>query len=279
MSRTRTDVHSPSNLVTEDYDFAYAYDAHPTEGFRPIGALQALLAEGWHFGQVHGGDTCDHCGARLRYVAVLQHAPSHTLIKVGEQCLENRFERASAEFHSLRKNASLNREQSRKADRIAALVDAHPLLAWLTYSGDVLDNDFLNDVSFRFVNKGELSEKQIAAVEKAIIRDTERRMEREAKKAAEAAAIAAGTIEAVPATDKRIQITGEVISQRTQESQFGTQFRMLVKDDRGFKVWGTEPSSINPVVGSRVTFIAKVERSNDDPQFGFFSRPTKAEVL
>lgn len=83
----------------------------------------------------------------------------------------------------------------------------------------------------------------------------------------------------VPADAGRIVITGEVVSLKTVESDYGTQFKMLVRDDRGFKVYGTEPSSINPGKGERVTFTARVERSKDDDYFGFFSRPTKAAIL
>ncbi len=101
----------------------------------------------------------------------------------------------------------------------------------------------------------------------------------------------------VPESDDRIQITGTVISHRFQESDYGTQHKMLVEDDRGFRVWGTVPSSIEggqeigwteeewPIFaptldeGDRVTFSAKVERSRDDESFGFYKRPTKAEVV
>jgi hypothetical protein len=55
---------------------------------------------------------------------------------------------------------------------------------------------------------------------------------------------------------------------------------MLVRDDRGFKVWGTVPSSLpNTDRGDKVTFTASVERSNNDETFGFFKRPSKATLI
>jgi len=43
--------------------------------------------------------------------------------------------------------------------------------------------------------------------------------------------------------------------------------------------WGTIPSSIGNVgKGGRVQFTAKVEPSAKDPKFGFYSRPTKAQM-
>lgn len=54
---------------------------------------------------------------------------------------------------------------------------------------------------------------------------------------------------------------------------------MLVQDDRGFKVWGSVPSSISEAgTGDRVTFSATIEAS-DKEDFGFFKRPTKAQIL
>lgn len=86
-------------------------------------------------------------------------------------------------------------------------------------------------------------------------------------------------------------ITGEVISAKWKESQYGQSFKMLVKDERGFKVWGTVPTKImdsvvgegNPISGDdmkgvKVTFTATVTASYDDAQFGFYSRPTKAAI-
>ena len=52
---------------------------------------------------------------------------------------------------------------------------------------------------------------------------------------------------------------------------------MLVKDDSGFKVFGTVPSSISRVSkGDVVEFTATLEPSKDDPKFGFYKRPSKA---
>lgn len=85
----------------------------------------------------------------------------------------------------------------------------------------------------------------------------------------------------VPDTDKRIRVTGTVLSTKSVEGYYGMQWKMLVRvpvDGGAFKLWGTIPSAIDPEVGDTVTFMARVERSRDDESFGFFSRPTKAEV-
>ena len=74
-------------------------------------------------------------------------------------------------------------------------------------------------------------------------------------------------------------ITGEVLGTKTDYNAFGAVQKMLVKDDRGFKVWGTIPGSITAVKGCRVTFTAAIEPSKDDDRFGFYKRPTKAAIL
>jgi hypothetical protein len=79
----------------------------------------------------------------------------------------------------------------------------------------------------------------------------------------------------------RREITGLVISTKAKESQFGTQFKMLVEEDDGNRVYGTIPSSIDGVVWDtrrtvRVTFTAEVTVSGDDDHFGWYRRPTKA---
>ena len=83
-----------------------------------------------------------------------------------------------------------------------------------------------------------------------------------------------------PVPSGRVQVTGRVISTREEWSQYGTQFKALVEDDRGFRVWGNLPSAIyRAEKGDRVTFVAALTPSQDDQSFGFWKRPTKAAYL
>jgi hypothetical protein len=287
----RTDPHSPSNLRTEDYEFAYCYDAHPAEGDRAQAMiwLNLLLEDGWRFGQVHGGDTCDHCGARLRYVAVLKHIPSHTLIKVGEQCLDNRFSLATSEFHRLRRSAKLNRERKVMAEVRAEFArDNADVIAFLAEKmtecearfGYIPEPEYDYHLNLRFwefyislytrlERKGTLSDAQVAAVRKSIVKDRERAARREDELA-----------DAEPVPSGKGTITGEIVKIDLQVNDYGSREVMTVKDDRGFKVWGTQPRSLYEAkVGDRVTFTATLERSDRDEFFGFFKRPSKAKTL
>ena len=80
----------------------------------------------------------------------------------------------------------------------------------------------------------------------------------------------------------RIVIEGEVLSVKERFNDFGSVLKMLVSDDVGRKFWSSVPRGLDLREGDRgqrVRFTATVERSKDDPIFGFCSRPTKPEVL
>jgi hypothetical protein len=128
-------------------------------------------------------------------------------------------------------------------------------------------NSFIADVMFKAWRNAELSQRQLESVEAAI----DRALDEQAQSA-----------NAVDVIEGRIEITGVIVSTKHQFTAYGDQFKMLVLDDRGFKVWGTIPSSlmmpIDELRNERVTFTATVERSSDDSKFGFYKRPTKAAL-
>lgn len=274
----RNDVHSPANLVTEDYEYILSADNSPDMG--PGWVLQygdfglevsRHLARTDRLGRsVH---QCHHCGARIRYFAILKHVPTGDYIAVGETCLNDRFELATVEFHKLRKAAELDRQQQRIKKAVAAFVEANQDLAFMADKTHEHTNGFIADVSRKLRQYGELSERQVNAVRAAIIRDAEWAARKEQEEAARAAEIM------VPVIEGKQQITGEVLSLKWQDSDFGSTLKMLVKDERGFKVWGTVPRSIDPERGDRVVFSATITKSDRDESFGFFKRPTKAILL
>ncbi len=56
--------------------------------------------------------------------------------------------------------------------------------------------------------------------------------------------------------------------------RFGAQWKMLVKTDAGYLIWGTVPAGIaSAAKGERISFTATVEPSKNDRKFGFASRP------
>lgn len=294
--------HLPTNLVTEDYDYAGAFDNAPAPG--------AFMGEGgeWSVGDgvTHWGTNplnaehnwlndlldasptsrygkdrgwqCDHCGARIRYVAVLTHTPTGDHIAVGETCLDQRFSLATADFQRLRKASAEARAEHRIKNAIDAFFanngdDLREIL-WPPADGA---HYILHDLNTKLRRYGELSEGQVALARK-IHRES---IERAAARAAEEAE----TKVPVP-VGKALEITGTVLSTKWQESYFAygeRTLKMLVKvttDDGTYKLWGTCPNSLsNPDKGDVIKFVANVERSDDDESFGFFKRPRKAECL
>lgn len=95
---------------------------------------------------------------------------------------------------------------------------------------------------------------------------------------------------------KGVTVTGRVVSEPKWKSNPygpGGALKMTVLDDRGFKVWGTVPESLQSIdtwdettatetkrrgvqKGDRITFTATTEASDGDETFGFFKRPTQA---
>jgi len=130
------------------------------------------------------------------------------------------------------------------------------------------------------------SEKMIAALEKI------------AEKRAGAAFEAES---ADPVVAGRVEIKGTVISTKSYETDYGTAYKMLVKDERGFKVFGSIPTNLwseveflgayrksawnetdgvmTKLVGMELQFTATVEASRNDKSFGFFKRPAKAVII
>lgn len=275
----RTDVHSPTNLVTEDYRYVTAFDSN--EGMDVASANRDIASEGlgdkeWH---VHpdtsGWQRCSHCGQRIRYCAVMHHAPSDQLLVIGEQCLSNRFDLATRDFHRLRKAAELVRQSQRiVAERERFFTENPSGREAYEYAIDQLQgrhNDFLANYVSKIERYGSTSQRFVDAV----LRDKAKRAERQAEQEQEVRE---------PISDEllegRQQITGQVVSVKTQENDYGVREVMTVRDDRGFLVWGTVPSAIDDVVkGQRVSFVAGLQRSDKDECFGFFKRPTGAEIL
>lgn len=82
------------------------------------------------------------------------------------------------------------------------------------------------------------------------------------------------------APEGRVVITGTVLSFKWQSSDYGDVLKMLVQDDRGFRVWGSVPASLDDAEREdRISFTATVAQSYDNTKFGFFKRPTKAVLL
>ena len=150
----------------------------------------------------------------------------------------------------------------------------HPVLieAWEFYNNHeeaVHFYDAFFDIYNKLLQYGSLSSKQIEFCYNMLSDFEEKQIARKEQ------AILDANAEPVPVTDERMQITGKILATKYVENDWGGSMKSLVQDDRGFKVWGTSQAD----KGDRVTFMARVEVSQDDPKFGFYKRPTKVQIL
>src|SRR5215207_9207275 len=212
---TRTDIHAPSSLdfdpeayvcwgvfdMSPEFPDPYTRETH-------MARINELIDKGYRKGP-GSSRQCGHCGAHIRYSALMVREDRREYIHVGETCLDNRFELTQAEFTKLREAAKLNRERATRAERIAKLCEDHPLLTWLTYAPNLdHSSDFLDSLASQLQTKGELSERQIDAGIRAIVRDTERMDARAVREAAEAVEVR----EIAPSG--RTTVSGEILSTR-----------------------------------------------------------------
>lgn len=306
--QVRTDIHRPSEIDPANYSYTTSFDTQPPQVAPPTGVVtpefqeyvQGLI-QGWldqrdEIRAMVENDTsvyrsiyrCDHCGAHLRYVSLFLYEPTGEHIAVGEECAENTMsvpDRMSLDMKRLRDKAAAQRENMRQAQetqkRMVITRAEYPQATEIleNYEGE---NSFIKDVQERYMKWGNLSEKQADAIVQAHKRDN-------APKEVEE--------ETAPVVEGKITVTGEVKKAYVKETDFGSRFVMIVQDDRGFKVWGTVPSSLQEIPssikmegsedvlyrgleeGDRVSFNANVTKSDRDESFGFFKRPSKAKYL
>ena len=307
----RTDIHRPSSVDfdPENYDLVNVFDlrpivrrGYPTPEEQRIGYwVDVLSKQGWSVDNIEGedgnrasvGGQCGHCGAYIRYAAMLTHKVSKTLITVGEDCLNNRFngEITKQKFQQLRKEGALNAKRRRIKELVQKLIVEHPELEILTKLGesDVTFSHFVHDVASRLIKKGELSDKQIDAVKKAIVREQDydnkrkvwerEREDRQAKWKRE-------TELADPAPTGRITVEGEIIYHKAGGRVHMGDYidwenpKMIIKTKGGWKVWSTVPRNIWDEVekGKQIVINLTVTPSDDDPKFAWGKRPAKAIV-
>jgi hypothetical protein len=290
----RNDIHRPGadDFNPGEYEHVRSfYQGTNDEAYR-IYEYEAMVEREWL--KSHGLDgplpvfsgnfsekqTCDHCGARFDYGEIVAHMPTMRYIHVGHICASETFELANR-ADMLRRNAAraiARANEIVKAQAAAAAfatTDRGAIVVAHLRANDW--NNFYRDLLEKLTKFGTLTDGQMAAVERNMEKDNQRSAEREVRMVREAA------MDKNPCPTGRGQITGEILSRKWKDTPYGDQLKMLVLDDRGFKVYGSVPSRLSGddgvQSGDRITFMAEVSQSDDDELFGFFKRPTQAEIL
>lgn len=310
MMTKRTDIHRPSaaEFDPESYNLFGVFDLNPDEFFgaheRVLRrqAIETAKSMGYRFASHQHTGQCGHCGAHIRYAALMLHEASHEMIYVGETCLDGRFEMTKGEFDRLRKQAKLDREKQRLLTAFRTMCE-NQSLAYATYAfnieialeregkalvGDGFDAivwaglnwnlNTLQDIMTKARRYGSISEKQTALVERLVA-------EQDAKWSAFVVKQQARNSEKESADQVqagRYEFSGEVVALKEVEDNFSyyprTILKMTVKLAGGQRLYGTVPSAIEVNKGDMVRLTATVEASSKDPSFGFFKRPAKASV-
>ena len=300
----RTDIHSESKLVPNDYECVGFWDSRPDYPLseyelKERDILRKLVLN--NGSSVHGLGQCAHCGSYLRYNIVYNHVPTDTYIVVGKDCAEGRFSLTMNAWNKWKSKLDAKRKLSKEigafnswltedpknleAVDFLASDDAHEIQVknfgkWVYH--------FLSDIK----SKGNvpLSEKQVNAVLK--VRDTNAKWKAEMERRdAELNVVIEGD---------GIEVSGEIVKAKSVPTGFGSYrypdytTKITIKDDRNFMLHGTCPRQIidevvhsdvfdgrdlDKLVGTRVKFIANVTASKDRPTFGFYKRPRKPELL
>lgn len=270
----RTDIHRPAVFQPEDYAFSHcgsrAEDADPYTRRFAAQMLRRLIEDGHRWAPHHAAGKCDHCGTGILHYAVMIHQPTGELIEIGETCLDGRFEMANSEFREMQQRLKAARVGRAKQARIAKLIEEHPLLAELqAIHNDSMDDSFLGSIASQFITKGELSDRQIEAAEKALTREKERAEARAAEEASRA--------HLAPLTVGKREIRGTVVHTKWVDSPFGYgasgSLKCLIEDAEGYKFWGTVPAAWQGEKGDEIALTATIQPKDEDPTFAFYKRP------
>jgi len=278
----RSDIHRPSAIVPADYDFV-GFNYLPVDGdisgFTYVISERAKIAAhmastGGHYGNNESAGSCYCCGAHARYLATFHHRSTNSYIKTGLDCAAHMEMGDAAAFRRRVGNALEAVSGKRKAK--AFLATQNLSAAWDVANapcptderGNVrFEEATTRDIVQKLVRFGSISEKQVAFLHRLMLGI--------ANRATQAAQRAAAAQAAAPCPSGKVQVTGTVLSTRTQDGAYGPQLKMLVQHADGWKVWGSVPAALrdDAVRGATVTFTATVTPSQDDQKFGFFSRP------
>lgn len=308
MARNRTDVHRPTEINPEDYEFVCVQYLWQTsepdlgEVFYNKSEREVFNAHrektGGKFANIEHGGTCYCCGALARYVARYYHEKTNSYIDLGERCSLKLDNGETEAFRTIRRAITNAREAIAGKNKARLILeDAGLPKAWSFYEAnrypEAREERIVVDIVGKIVRYGSASENSLKLIEKLLhyIENKEQiEAEKKAKRDAEKAA-------AAPCPSGRVKVTGTILTVKVRAHDFGCDLKVLVKDESGFTVWGNLPKDLNSLIEwvedrnseenyprlrvkePKVEFVATITPSKDDTKFGFFKRPSKAKTI
>lgn len=276
-------IHNPVNFEPADYEVQDyldnkrpVYMGGPADGFAEVVKcweqdMEAALGVDWRRKCHH----CIHCGnGNVRWITVVLHLPTNDRVVFGADCTERLgfANRQAWKLAQLKSKAEAGHARLKVWKARCAFIEANPGVQALIdqAAGDVHQgNTFVKDVLGKLDRYGSISVNQVNAVAKSLQRD----IDQVARKAADAIEVKG------PAPSGRQEVTGTVLTIKTQESDYGITLKMLLKLANNSKVWLTAPITGGFDKGDTITVRATFEQSRDDASFGFGKRPHLVNVV
>ena len=221
----RTDVHRPSQLNIEDYDFIGCsphYEFHSVDmttgqneyedtNEYPLTDEQVdYINANRFYGNCMRGIGCDVCGSKPSAVAYFKHIPTGEVITVGLTCCEKIQSGAWEEGQRQARKILLKRKRVAKKIEGEAFIDSQSGLRSVLESGK---HEILDDMLGKAYKYGSLSEKQVAFAFKLFAQC----IEREEEMARRLAKLDGATLDCT----QRITVTGTVKTTKFQDSDYG----------------------------------------------------------
>jgi len=234
----------------------------------------------------HGGN-CYVCGANCIWDVIFYHVPSNAYVRVGSDCAEKlgmgdvelfrkmeQFKKGVAsalEFKAGKAKAKIILDQAGLSEAWELFNKMQEMYEQRKGGQQSYALRTIHDMVAKLIQYGGFSEKQIEFLKKLIYQEKNREVI-EAQRAAEKA-------QAADCPRGKVQISGEILKIEQRETQWGYRDVMTVKSESGFIVWGSAPSRVEIKRGDKISFVAEVEPSQQDPKFGFYKRPAKVVKL
>ena len=224
---------------------------------------------------LEGRSSCQYCSTSIRYKFFIRSADgkeffvgSDCVMKTGDLGLISTVKQAKSQLEKAKREAKKEvqrqireaefkaRNENRKAEWIAKNAMMQPILKWAENSSGTPKNIFES-----FEKWGNLSEKQCEYLTKLYDESLSPKPKKDCPVG-------------------KVTIEGKVVRFKWVETGFGDVRKMFVESPLGYKVYGTVPGNLNDVSeGDTVRFDATVVASNSDSSFGFYSRPTQAQIV
>lgn len=271
---TRTDIHRPSaeEFDPADYEFTGAVfdlmETAPNANREELGIRSRLLRAGYT--ENVPAHLCTHCGARLRYSALMIHLPTSALIYVGETCLDGRFAQTREAFRAAHGRAAAERKRQKLLKNFLAECEKHPALVYATYAVNIEQaadkREFwgktlfiLGDIADRARTSGKpISDKQAALLDK-LLTDLDEQGRKQAARKAEWAAADAERVDAfIGDIGDRVTVTGTVRFAKIFEGGYGESTLLIIDTEQGTVKWFATGDHLDEQ-GEEITLKATVK--------------------